>query len=133
MFLFVQHPPRHMHVPTCQKTHLDNPLPTDRPVCLLTVTPPPRQPAQVVNVARLLGVDETSLGEALTVKALRVRNEVQEVHLNTEQASANRDAMARMVYSKLFEWIFEQVRARAQWLALLHSRVEYRQVTALLF
>lgn len=64
--------------------------------------------------AYLLDVDANALATALTTKIVETgrgmgRGEVFESPLNRVQALAVRDALAKHVYSKLFDWIVERV------------------------
>eukprot|EP00035_Acanthoeca_spectabilis_P019895 m.430125 g.430125 ORF g.430125 m.430125 type:complete len:1030 (-) comp17117_c0_seq1:1257-4346(-) len=61
----------------------------------------------VSKTSKLLGIDEAALSKALCVTTLKVRNETQDKFLNVEEAASNRDAMAKMIFNKIFVWVFE--------------------------
>jgi myosin heavy subunit len=54
-------------------------------------------PDKVTQVAKLLGVDAAVLSKSFTVTTLKIGNDTQDKFLNVEEASSNRDAMAKMV------------------------------------
>jgi myosin-1 len=65
-------------------------------------------------VAYLLEVDVNLVKKALTSRTMETqrgmkRGSVYEVPLNTVQAAAARDALAKAVYNNLFEWIVARV------------------------
>lgn len=71
--------------------------------------------ASVPNfIAYLLDVDAQALDKALTQRVVETtrggrRGSVYEVPLNTVQAKAVRDALAKAIYNNLFDWIVERV------------------------
>lgn len=65
-------------------------------------------------VAYLLEVDSAQVNKALTLRLMETsrggrRGSVYEVPLNTVQATAVRDALAKSLYFNLFDWIVERV------------------------
>ncbi|GLI78260.1 class II myosin [Penicillium ochrochloron] len=65
-------------------------------------------------VAYLLEVDSSQVNQALTIRLMETarggrRGSVYEVPLNTVQAVAVRDALAKAIYFNLFDWIVERV------------------------
>lgn len=64
-------------------------------------------PHVVDNVCQLLKIDRERLSAAFVSTTSVMRGERVVKHLNTEKAASNRDAMAKMIYSKIFVWIFE--------------------------
>jgi len=65
-------------------------------------------------VAYLLEVDPAQVNKALTLRIMETarggrRGSVYEVPLNTVQATAVRDALAKAIYFNLFDWIVERV------------------------
>ena len=66
------------------------------------------------QVAELLGVNETLITNALTLRVVETsrggrRGSVYEVPLNITQATAVRDALAKAIYFNLFDWIVHRV------------------------
>ncbi|KAK5618851.1 Unconventional myosin-Ic [Crenichthys baileyi] len=64
---------------------------------------------QISNVAKLLGVDGSALKEALTHKKLTAKGEEMVSPLNFEQAVSARDALAKAVYGRTFNWLVEKI------------------------
>ncbi|CEP08007.1 hypothetical protein [Parasitella parasitica] len=71
--------------------------------------------ADVVNfIAYLAQVEYTDLNKALTVRIMETqrggrRGSVYEVPLNITQANSVRDALAKSIYERLFEWIVTRI------------------------
>uniref|UniRef100_UPI0037E9110A unconventional myosin-Ic-like isoform X2 n=1 Tax=Semicossyphus pulcher TaxID=241346 RepID=UPI0037E9110A len=61
------------------------------------------------HLAKLLGVDGSALGEALTHKKLTAKGEEMVSPLNFEQAVSARDALAKTVYGRTFTWLVEKI------------------------
>ncbi|KAJ1970004.1 hypothetical protein IWQ62_000242 [Dispira parvispora] len=72
-----------------------------------------QEPCEVRNmdvlslVAGLLGIDELALQGTLTFKTKMIKREMCTVFLDAEQASHQRDDLAKSLYSLLFSWIVE--------------------------
>ncbi|XP_038152560.1 unconventional myosin-Ic isoform X1 [Cyprinodon tularosa] len=64
---------------------------------------------QLSNAAKLLGVDGCALKEALTHKKLTAKGEEMISPLNFEQAVSARDALAKTVYGRTFNWLVEKI------------------------
>ncbi|ORY01252.1 hypothetical protein K493DRAFT_209876 [Basidiobolus meristosporus CBS 931.73] len=71
------------------------------------------EPATVKNIesleiaAKFLGVEPASLEAVLTNKTQLINGEICSVFLNSLQAAAQRDVLARSLYSLLFSWLVE--------------------------
>ncbi|XP_049597876.1 unconventional myosin-Ic isoform X2 [Syngnathus scovelli] len=63
----------------------------------------------IVNVSKLLGLEASSLSEALTHKKLTAKGEEMIIPLNFEQAMSARDALAKAVYGRAFTWLVEKI------------------------
>ncbi|XP_074528378.1 unconventional myosin-Ic-like [Halichoeres trimaculatus] len=61
------------------------------------------------HLAKLLGVDSSALGEALTHKKLTAKGEEMISPLNFEQAVAARDALAKSMYGRTFTWMVQKI------------------------
>ncbi len=57
------------------------------------------------NVAFFLGIEKQTLAEILTTKQLTIQKEVIRKQLSVEQAYNSRDAIAKALYSKLFDFL----------------------------
>ncbi|CAK0793536.1 unnamed protein product, partial [Prorocentrum cordatum] len=60
----------------------------------------------------LLAVDESTLTRALLVKKRKVGKEFVETRLKAREAKAGCDALARLVYGRLFKWLVEKINER---------------------
>nr|XP_020454378.1 unconventional myosin-Ic-like isoform X2 [Monopterus albus] len=77
---------------------------------------------QITNLAKLLGVDGSALGEALTHKKLTAKGEEMISPLSFEQAVSARDALAKAVYGRTFTWLVEKInRSLARKDVIYHS------------
>ncbi|KAJ0406756.1 hypothetical protein ATCC90586_009405 [Pythium insidiosum] len=55
--------------------------------------------------AELLGLDLAAMEKALCMRTMRAVREVYSVPLNVEQATSSRDALAKALYAKVFDWM----------------------------
>ncbi|KAK0409310.1 hypothetical protein QR680_004468 [Steinernema hermaphroditum] len=61
--------------------------------------------------SKLYEIDQQALGTWLTAREIRAGMDVVRKQLNEQQATANRDALAKMIYASLFGWIVEKINA----------------------
>ncbi|KZS21454.1 Neither inactivation nor afterpotential protein C [Daphnia magna] len=66
-------------------------------------------PAQTKIVAKLLGVEPEAVEEALTSVSVVTRGETITRHNGLDAACATREAMAKGLYSRLFDWVVQQI------------------------
>lgn len=64
---------------------------------------------QITNLEKLLGVDGSALGEALTHRKLTAKGEEMISPLSFEQAMSARDALAKAVYGRTFTWLVQKI------------------------
>jgi Myosin head (motor domain)/RhoGEF domain/FYVE zinc finger/Myosin N-terminal SH3-like domain len=70
-----------------------------------------RNPEQVEIAAAVLGVSPHDLTVALTSRSVTIRGEKSTIPLPVAQAMDTRDALAKALYGKLFDWIIHRVNA----------------------
>ncbi|CAE7235078.1 MYO5B [Symbiodinium natans] len=64
---------------------------------------------QAAAAAEVLAVDVAELEQSLTHRTLRMRNEVVVKQLPPSSATGNRDALAKEIYARVFDWLVEQI------------------------
>eukprot|EP00928_Gymnodinium_smaydae_P099354 TRINITY_DN9454_c0_g1_i1.p1 TRINITY_DN9454_c0_g1~~TRINITY_DN9454_c0_g1_i1.p1 ORF type:complete len:946 (-),score=264.08 TRINITY_DN9454_c0_g1_i1:112-2949(-) len=69
---------------------------------------------ELESAAKLFGVDADRLSDCLLFKEVTFGRETTKSPLRVEQAAAARDALARLIYGRLFEWIINFMNKRLQ-------------------
>ncbi len=60
-------------------------------------------------VSRNLGFSSEALNTALTYRSVTIRNELSMIPLNTLDSNVARDAFAKALYGKLFDWLIKKI------------------------
>lgn len=66
-------------------------------------------PETLETVGSLLEVNAKMLGKAFTHPTIVTPSEVIETHVTVEQASANRNALVRSMYGRMFNWLVKRI------------------------
>ena len=65
--------------------------------------------AALENASALLGTEQDALAETLCTQTLSIAGDITEKLLTPEEAAESRDALAKFLYSKLFDWLVKKL------------------------